>query len=142
LWAAICLISGSSLSPAHCWPFCLSGLCLQKVHTEIGSLLLPSSMVQRLVGCLPFQGLFTESSCGDQLLLLPTSLVHSEHTAPPLPIPFQFLAYYSVCLFCFVFCRAGVSLSRGLYLFIPGVAVGIPRATYLLTCWPVSPKQV
>jgi hypothetical protein len=29
----------------------------------------------------------------------------------------------------------GVNLSQGLGWFIPGVAVGIPHATYLLTCW-------
>jgi hypothetical protein len=34
------------------------------------------------------------------------------------------------------------SLSRGLCWFIPGVAVGIPCAAYLITCWSVSPKQV
>jgi hypothetical protein len=35
LWTAICPISGSSLSLARCWPFCLSSLCLLKVHMEI-----------------------------------------------------------------------------------------------------------
>jgi hypothetical protein len=29
---ATCPISGSSLSPTHCWLFCLSSLCLLKVH--------------------------------------------------------------------------------------------------------------
>jgi hypothetical protein len=45
LWTAICLISGSSLSPIHCRPFCLSSHCLLKVHAEISSLLLPPSPV-------------------------------------------------------------------------------------------------
>jgi hypothetical protein len=36
----------------------------------------------------------------------------------------------------------GVSLSGGLCWFIPGVAVGILHASYLLTCWSASPKQV
>jgi hypothetical protein len=45
LWTVICPLSGSSLSPTHCWPFCLSSLCLLKVHMEISSLLLPSSPV-------------------------------------------------------------------------------------------------
>jgi hypothetical protein len=36
----------------------------------------------------------------------------------------------------------GVSLSRGLGWFILRIAVGIPRATYLLTCWSASLKQV
>jgi hypothetical protein len=44
--------------------------------------------------------------------------------------------------FFFFFCRAGVSLSRGLCWFIPGVAVGILHAAYLLTYWSASPKQV
>jgi hypothetical protein len=51
------------------------------------------------------------------------------------------VVYYSVFWFVF-FCSACVSLSRELYWFIPGVAVGIPHATYLLTCWSASPKQV
>jgi hypothetical protein len=33
-------------------------------------------------------------------------------------------------------------LYRELCWFIPGVAVGIPYDTYLLTCWSASPKQV
>jgi hypothetical protein len=40
------------------------------------------------------------------------------------------------------FPRVGVSLSRGLCWFILGVVMGVPRATYLLTCWSASPKQV
>jgi hypothetical protein len=48
----------------------------------------------------------------------------------PCPLcPFQLLVYYSG-----FFCGAGVSLSRGLYCFIPGVAVGVLSAAYLLTC--------
>jgi hypothetical protein len=46
------------------------------------------------------------------------------------------------CLvFSFVFARWG-QFVQGLCWFIPGVAVGVPRATYLLTGWSVSPKQV
>jgi hypothetical protein len=41
----------------------------------------------------------------------------------------------------FFFCMVGVSLSRGLCWLIPRVAVGVPNATYLLTCWSVSHKQ-
>jgi hypothetical protein len=40
------------------------------------------------------------------------------------------------------FSRASVSLSSGLCWFIPGVAVGLPHAAYLLTCSSVSPKKV
>jgi hypothetical protein len=43
LWTATCPISGSNLSPNHCRPFCLSSLCLLKVHMEISSLLLSTS---------------------------------------------------------------------------------------------------
>jgi hypothetical protein len=41
-----------------------------------------------------------------------------------------------------VFWKVRVNLSIGLCWFIPGVAVGIPCATYLLTCLSASPKQV
>jgi hypothetical protein len=47
LWTATCFISCSGLSPARCWSFWLSSLCLLKVHTEIRSLPLP-----------PFSGVF------------------------------------------------------------------------------------
>jgi hypothetical protein len=36
----------------------------------------------------------------------------------------------------------GVGLSRRVCWFIPGLGEGVPHATYLLTCWSVSPKQV
>jgi hypothetical protein len=49
---------------------------------------------------------------------------------------------FSFFLFVFCFCEVGVSLSRGLCWFIPGVAVRILRATYLLTCWSACLKQV
>jgi hypothetical protein len=45
LWAAVCPVSGSGLSPACHQSFCLSSLCLLKVHVEISSLPLPSSLV-------------------------------------------------------------------------------------------------
>jgi hypothetical protein len=41
----------------------------------------------------------------------------------------------------FYFCRAGVSLTRVLCLYIRGIAVGIPHAAYLLICWYASLKQ-
>jgi hypothetical protein len=57
--------------------------------------------------------------------------VHLEHTSPSVCVPFQFLVYYSG-----FFCGVGsISVSRGLCWFISGVAVGIPHAAYLLTCW-------
>jgi hypothetical protein len=68
LWTAICPISGSGLSPARCQPFCLSSLCLLNVPVEISS------------------------------LPLSPSLVHLQHPAPLLHVPFQFLVYYSVFL--------------------------------------------
>jgi hypothetical protein len=64
----------------------------------------------------------------------------TECTLPPLlHVPFQFLGYYPVFFF---FGGARVSLSRGLCWYIPGVAVGILCAAYLLICWSESPKQV
>jgi hypothetical protein len=38
----VCPNSGSGLSSARCWPFCISSLCLLKVHAVISFLLLPS----------------------------------------------------------------------------------------------------
>jgi hypothetical protein len=73
----------------------------------------------------------------DSPLPLIPSLVHSKHLALSAVCPFQFLVYYSV----FFSCRAGVSLSRGLCWFIPGVAVEISHAAYLLTSWSAYPKQ-
>jgi hypothetical protein len=90
-----------------------------------------------LSALLPFQSLFTESSCGDHLLAPSPSPMCSEHPTPSAAYPFQFLVYYSV-----FFSQVGVRLSRKLFWFIPGVAVGILHATYLLTCWSASPKQV
>jgi hypothetical protein len=64
------------------------------------------------------------------------------------PCPVCYLSFSILCLlfsfflFLFLLCGAEVSLTRGLCWFMLGVAVGIPCATYLLTCWSVSPKQV
>jgi hypothetical protein len=65
----------------------------------------------------------------------PPSLVLLEYPAPYAACSFS----VSCLLFSFFFCRVvvGVSLSRGLFWFIPGVAVGIPHFAYLLTCWSV-----
>jgi hypothetical protein len=49
LWTATCPISGSGLSLAHCQPFCLSSLCLLKVHAEISSLPAFSSVLTATV---------------------------------------------------------------------------------------------
>jgi hypothetical protein len=98
---------------------------------------------QQLITCplsalLPFQSLFTEkfawrsAPCSSSLLQCVQST-----PLPLLSVPLQFLVYYSV-----LFCGAGVSLSRGLCCFIPGVAEGILHAAYLLTCWSASPKHV
>jgi hypothetical protein len=55
--------------PAPCQPFCLSSLCLLKVHTEISS------------------------------LLLPPSSVHLQHPTPLLCVSFQFLIQFlCVCI--------------------------------------------
>jgi hypothetical protein len=58
-------------------------------------------------------------------------------TPPPvLHVAFQFLGFF------FWWGGGGVSLPRGLCWFVPGVAMGVPCAAYLLTCWSASPKQV
>jgi hypothetical protein len=47
-WAfctAVCPISGNRLSLAHCWPVCLTSLCLVKVSIKISSLPLSPSQV-------------------------------------------------------------------------------------------------
>jgi hypothetical protein len=46
------------------------------------------------------------------------------------------------CLLFSFFGGVVVSLPRGLWWFIPGVAVGILHATYLLTCWSAASKKV
>jgi hypothetical protein len=49
---------------------------------------------------------------------------------------FLFSSLFIIRFFCFLFfCSAGGQSVRGLCWFIQGVAVGIPHATYLLTCW-------
>jgi hypothetical protein len=59
------------------------------------------------------------------------------------PTPSAACSYSVPCLlFSFVsFVGQWVSLSRGLFLFIPGVAVGIPHATYLLTVGLLDASQ-
>jgi hypothetical protein len=82
--------------------------------------------------------LFTESSHEDQLLVLPP---FSGALRPPQPLYYVFLfSSLFIIQFFFFFLRSRVSLLRGLCWFIPGVAVGIPGVTYLLTC-SASPKQ-
>jgi hypothetical protein len=74
-------------------------------------------------------------------LPFPHSPVLSEHLTPSAVSSFSVscLLLFSFVLF---FCGAWVSLSRGLYWLIPGVAVGILHAAYLLTYWSASAKQV
>jgi hypothetical protein len=64
-------------------------------------------------------------------------LQSSGHPALFATVLFQLLVYYSG-----FFSGVGVSLSRRLCWFIPGLAVGVPWAAYLLTCWSASPKHV
>jgi hypothetical protein len=51
----------------------------------------------------------------------------------PLCCMFPFSSLFIIQFFFFA--GHGVGLSRGICCFIPGVAVGIPCAIYLLTCW-------
>jgi hypothetical protein len=91
-----------------------------------------------LSALLHFQSLFTERSCGHQLLAPPPF-----SSALRAPCTLCCMLFSVPCLlFRFFFCRLGVSLLRRLCWFIPGVTVGIPGATYLFTCWSASPKQV
>jgi hypothetical protein len=100
---------------------------------------------QWLITCLlstllPFQSLFTENSHGIQLFAPPpfTSALRAPH-------PLCCVSFSVPCLlfrFFFFLRGQGVSLSRGLCWFIPGVAVGIPYCLFahLLVC-QMSPKQ-
>jgi hypothetical protein len=62
-------------------------------------------------------------------------------TLPPL-LHVVFSSLFIIQVFVCVCVGWGVRLSRGLCWLTPGVAVGIPCAAYLLTCWPASPKQI
>jgi hypothetical protein len=116
-------------------------LCLLKIQAE--SCPTFSSLVERLVSQLLLQALFTESSCREQLLALPPFSGVLKAFRPLCCMSFSVPCLLFSFLFCFVlFCGVGVGPSRGLCWFIPGVAVGVPCATYLLTYWSVSPKQV
>jgi hypothetical protein len=99
-----------------------------------------TKFITRLLSAhLPFQALFTKSCAEFSSLLLPSSPVCPEHPTPLLCVLFKFLVYYSIFFF---FSGPEVSLSRELCWFIPGVVMWVPHATYLLTCWSASPKQV
>jgi hypothetical protein len=100
----------SVLLPTHCQPFCLSSLCLLEVRMDISS------------------------------LLLPTSPVHSEHSAPSSVCSFSVpCLLFSLFSFFFLFCRAGgVSLSRRLCWFISGFAGSLWDYCMLLICSPVG----
>jgi hypothetical protein len=69
--------------------------------------------IRLLLAFLPFEPLFTDISCGDQLLSPPRFSGALSAFPPPLLCgSFQFMVYYSVYL---VFmCVCGVSLPRGL----------------------------
>jgi hypothetical protein len=96
--------------------------------------------VQKLVCCLLLQALFTERSCGVQVLAPPPS-----SCVLKLPRPL-FCMSFSVPLllfrfFCFVLWGRGQSV-QGAMLIYPRGTVGISHVTYLLTCLSASPKQV
>jgi hypothetical protein len=59
LWTASCPISGSGLSLACCYPFCLSSLCLLKVCMEISFFPLSPSPVCFQQLCLSAMCLFS-----------------------------------------------------------------------------------
>jgi hypothetical protein len=70
---------------------------------------------------------------------LPLSLLPCTQNTLPSLLCVLFSSSFIIHTFC---CVTGVSLFRGLCWFIPGIAVGIPHAAYLLTCWSVSPIYV
>jgi hypothetical protein len=125
--------AASCLSPFLQWRglpviyFCR--LCLLKVVWRAASFPFSSEVV---ASWLLLWALFTESSRGEQLLAFPPFLLCSRHPTLSAACPFQFLVYYSV-----FFCGVGGQSIQGIIL-----AVGVPCATYLLTCWSASPKQV
>jgi hypothetical protein len=84
-------------------------------------------LITRLLSAfLPFQLLFTESSCGD-LLFSPHSFSDALTTHCPFCCVFVFSSLFIIQLvFFFFFCRVGDQSVQGLCCFIPGVAVGIP----------------
>jgi hypothetical protein len=92
---------------------------------------------QRLISCLlsallTFQHLFTESLCGDLLLVPPAFCdVLSEFPPSLLCANFPFLVYW---LFFFFFLLGGHS-AHGLCWFIPGVAGGISCDAWLSPVW-------
>jgi hypothetical protein len=72
----------------------------------------------------------------------PSPFLQCAQSTPPSLLGVLFSSLFIIHFF--FFCGARVSLSRALCWFIPGltIVVGLPCATYLLTCWSVSPKQV
>jgi hypothetical protein len=119
---------GSAIPPVS------SGAC----HTSatVASLAHPKLIEGSCQSYLLQPGLFIYSLCGEVPLPLSLEL--------KVPQPLCYMSFSVACLLFsfFFFCEADVSLSRGLWWFIPGVAVGVPCAAYLLTCWSASPKQV
>jgi hypothetical protein len=86
-----------------------------------------------LSSLLPFMPLFTESSHGDQLLAPPifSGVLRASCTFCCM---FLFSSLFIIQFFFFFCWSVGQSL-QGLCCFIPGVAVGIPYVTYLLSIW-------
>jgi hypothetical protein len=82
-------------------------------------------------------GLFIQSSRGCLPLLFSPA-----QSAPPSLLCVLFSSLFIIQFFVCLFCMVGISLSRGLCRFIPGVAVGVLHAAFLLTYWSASPKQV
>jgi hypothetical protein len=92
-----------------------------------------------LSALLPFQPLFIESSCGDQLLASP-SFSGVLLATLPLCCVLVFSSLFSV-LFSFFFSffvGQGVSLPRGLCLFIPRVTGEIPHDAWCSSVWYVE----
>jgi hypothetical protein len=82
-----------------------------------------------LLALLPFQSLFTESSCGDQLLAPPPSPVCLWHPDPLLHVLFSSLFVIQV-----FFCGVGGNSAHGAMLIYPRGSCGNTGCCF---CWPV-----
>jgi hypothetical protein len=128
LWTTICLITGSASSPTYCQPSTFAGFVYWKFALSSAPFF---SSLSSAVAFWP--------STFPGFLYWKFPLVQCAQSTSLLCCIFLFSSLFIIQFF--YFCRAGVSLSRVLCLYIRGIAVGIPHAAYLLICWYASLKQ-
>jgi hypothetical protein len=141
LWTAICPISGSSSSLAYCQPSNFPGFVYWK-FTWSSAPFLSSPLFSTAEACQPstFPS-FVYWKSARKSAICPSPLLQCTQSTLPSLLCVLFSSLFIIQgFFVWFFCRAVVILSRGLCWFIPGV--GTLCATYLLTCWSASPKQV